>query len=74
MSSRQHFCVAVVSGAGGAELLALKQKLVQTDKARRQAELKAAAQVKEAEQQVLGLCRPDLCRCMNDITRDRGSG
>jgi hypothetical protein len=38
--------------AGGADLVALKQKLVQTEKARRQAELKTAQQMKDTEQQV----------------------
>jgi len=33
-------------------MVALKRQLVQTEKARRQGELKAAAQVKEAEMQV----------------------
>ncbi|KAF5828929.1 hypothetical protein DUNSADRAFT_16821 [Dunaliella salina] len=48
--------LAVNAGAaGGADLVALKRQLVQTEKARRQGELKAAAQVKEAEQQIATL-------------------
>lgn len=42
------------AAAGGSDLVALKRQLVQAEKARRQGEIKAAAQVKEAEQQVCG--------------------